>query len=117
MRQLFDCLREASLTINLVKSEFGCGHVTYLRHIVGQGKVKPIDVKIEAIAAFPQPSTKKQVMRFLGMAGYYRKFCPNFSSVTEPLTELLRKDVKFVWTKHCQLAFERLKALLQSAPV
>ena len=46
MQKLFDCLREASLTINLGKSEFGCGHVTYLGHIVGQGKVKPIDAKI-----------------------------------------------------------------------
>jgi hypothetical protein len=100
-----------------VKSEFGCGHVTYLAHIVGQGKVKPIIAKIEAISAFPQPSTKKQVMRFLGMAGYYRKFCPNFSTVTQPLTELLRKNVKFIWTERCQSAFNRLKALLQSAPV
>ena len=117
MRKLFRRLSEANLTINLVKSEFGCGYVTYLGHVVGQGKVKPVDAKIRAISAFPQPSTKKQVMRFLGMAGYYRKFCPNFSSVTEPLTELLRNNVKFVWTDRCQSAFERLKALLQSAPV
>ncbi|CAB4001500.1 Hypothetical predicted protein [Paramuricea clavata] len=68
MRKFFQRLREASLMINLVKSEFGCGHVTYLGHIVGQGKVKPISAKIEAISAFPQPSTKKQVMHFLGMA-------------------------------------------------
>ncbi|CAB3995666.1 Hypothetical predicted protein [Paramuricea clavata] len=97
--------------------EFGCGHVTYLGHIVGQGKVKPISAKIEAICAFPQPSTKKQVMCFLGMAGYYRKFCPNFSTVTQPLTELLRKNIKFIWTEHCQSSFNRLKALLQSSPV
>ena len=113
MRKFLQRLREASLTINLI----GCGHVTYLGHIVGQGKVKPISAEIEAISAFPQPSTKKQVMRFLGMAGYYRKFCPNFSTVTQPLTELLRKNVKFIWTERCQSAFNRLKALLQSAPV
>ena len=80
-------------------------------------KVKPISAKIEAISAFPQPSTKKQVMRFLGMAGYYRKFFQNFSTVTQPLTELLRKSVKFLWTERCQSAFNRLKALLQSAHV
>ena len=51
------------------------------------------------------------------MAGYYRKFCPNFSSITEPLTQLLRKDSKFVWTEQCQSAFEKLKAMLQNAPV
>ena len=79
MRKIFQWLSKANLTINLVKSEFGCGHVTYLGHIIGQGKVKPVTAKVEAICAFPQPSTKKQVMRSLGMAGYYRKFCPNFN--------------------------------------
>ena len=117
MRKFFQCLSEAKLTINLLKSEFGCGCVTYLGHVVGQGKVKPVDAKIDAISQFPQPTTKKHVMRFLGMAGYYRKFCPNFSAVTEPLTQLLRKNTPFVWTEPCQLAFEKLKAMLQSAPV
>ena len=117
LRKFFKRLSEAKLTINLVKSEFGCGHVTYLGHIVGQGQVKPVNAKVDAIADFPQPTTKKHVMRLLGMAGYYRKFCPNFSSITEPLTQLLRKDMKFVWTEQCQSAFEKLKAMLQNAPV
>ncbi len=85
MRKFFQQISEANLKINLVKSEFGCGHVTYLGHNVGQSKVKPINAKIEAICAFPQPSTKKQVMHFLSMAGYYREFCPNSSTVSEPL--------------------------------
>ena len=117
LRKFFKRLSEAKLTINLVKSEFGCGHVTYLGHIVGQGQVKSVNAKVEAIADFPQPTTKKHVMRLLGMAGYYRKFFPNFSSITEPLTQLLRKDSKFVWTEQCQSAFEKLKAMLQNAPV
>ena len=56
-------------------------------------------------------------MSFLGMASYYRKFCPNFSAVVEPLTQLLRKNTQFIWMEPCQLAFEKLKAMLQSAPV
>ena len=117
MRKFFDRLSDAKLTINLLKSEFGCGHVTYLGHVVGQGQVKPVDAKVEAISMFPQPTSKKHVMRFLGMAGYYRKFCPNFSTITEPLTRLLQKNSKFHWTDQCQFAFEQLKAMLQRAPV
>jgi hypothetical protein len=117
MRKFFKRLSEANLTINLIKSEFGCGHVTYLGHVVGQGQVKPVEAKVEAISMFPQPASKKHVMRFLGMAGYYRKFCPNFSAITEPLTRLLQKNVKFHWTEQCQFAFEQLKAMLQRAPV
>ena len=51
------------------------------------------------------------------MAGYYRKFCNNFSIIVEPLTNLLGKRVKFIWTDNCQKCFEKLKAILKSAPV
>ena len=117
LRTFFERLSSAMLTVNLAKSEFGCARVNYLGHIVGQGQVKPIDAKISAISSFPKPENKKQLMRFLGMSGYYRKFCPNFSSITEPLTQLLRKNVKFVWSNGCEKAFEELKAILESAPV
>ncbi len=56
-------------------------------------------------------------MRFLGMAGYYRKFCPNFSTIAEPLTRLLGKRVKFVWSPACKNAFQKLKAILSNSPV
>ena len=41
---------------------------------------------MKAISDFPVPTCKRQLMRFLGMAGYYRKFCDNFSVIAEPLT-------------------------------
>ena len=56
-------------------------------------------------------------MRFLGMAGYYRKFCNNFSVIAEPLTNLLGKRLKYVWTDDCQKSFDKLKAILKSVPV
>ena len=56
-------------------------------------------------------------MRFLGMAGYYRKFCKKFSGIAEPLTNLFKKSTKFKWNDKCQDAFDRLKAILKSAPV
>ena len=65
---------------------------------MGLGQVKSVEAKVEAIADFPIPSGKRQLMRFLGMAGYYRKFCNNFSVIAEPLTNLLCKRVKFIWT-------------------
>ena len=56
-------------------------------------------------------------MRFLGMAGYYRKFCHNFSTVPEPLTTLLKKGETFSWSVACQEAFNRIKSILFSEPV
>ena len=63
------------------------------------------------------PKCKRQLMRFLGIAGYYRKFCKNFSGIAEPLTNLLKKSTKYKWNDKCQYAFDRLKAILKSAPV
>ena len=82
-------LREAKLTVNLAKSEFGCAHIVFLGHLVGQGQIRPVDAKVEPVASFPILLNKKQLMRYLGMIGYYRKFCHNFSSVAAPLTDLL----------------------------
>ena len=60
-----------------------------------QGQVRHIGVKVKAISEFPVPKGKRELMRFHGMAGYYRKFCPNFSSIAESLTKLLSKKSKF----------------------
>ena len=89
----------------------------YLGHIVGQGQVRPLDAKIQTIVKYPIPTSRKGLARFLGMAGYYRNFCLNFSDIAAPLTNLLSKKVKFVWTDDCQMAFDKVKLLLQKSPV
>ena len=99
IKRFFQIMREAKLTINLMKSEFGKATVKYLGHIVGQGQVRPLDAKIQTIAKFPIPTSRKELTRFLGMAGYYRNFCLNFSEIAAPLKNLLSKKVKFVWTQ------------------
>ena len=66
--------------------------MTHLGHVVGQCQVRPVDAKVKAIVDFPAPTRQREVMRFLGMAGYYRKFCKYFSTVVEPMTQLLKKD-------------------------
>ena len=117
IRKFFDRLSKAKLTVNLAKTEFCHATVTFLGHLVGQGQVKPLEAKVNAISEFPVPKCKRQLMRFLGMAGYHRKFCKNFSGIAEPLTNLLKKSTKLKWNDKCQDAFDRLKAILKSAPV
>ena len=84
---------------------------------MGHGQVKPIEANVEAISDFPVPTCKRQLMRFLDMADYYRKFCSNFSVIAEPLTNLLSKRMRFEWTSDCQNSFEKLKVRLRSEPV
>lgn len=93
---MFDRLVAANLTVNL--SEFAT--VIYLGKVVGQGHVCPVRAKVAAIDQFPTPTTKtkkKKLMRFLGMVGFCRGFCQNFSTVAARLTNLLRNKIKFEW--------------------
>ena len=83
---------------------------------MGEGQVKHIEANVEAILDFPVPTCKRQLMRFLGMVGYYRKFCNTFSIIAEPLTYLLGKRMGFKWTSDCQNAFDIFKAILRSKP-
>lgn len=77
IRTLFERLTGENLTVNLAKCEFAKATVTYLGKVVGQGYVRQVDAKVLAIKEFPVPVTKKELMRFLGLVGYYRCFCGN----------------------------------------
>ena len=117
IRRLFEALRRAGLVINLKKSDFARAKVVYLGHEVGHGKIAPKNVNIQAILNFPIPYDKRTTRRFLGMAGYYRRFVRNFSEIAHPLTNLLKKEVKFMWKQECQRSFDKLKAILVNFPV
>lgn len=117
LEKLFTRLSDARLTLNLAKCEFAKGVVTYLGKKVGQGYVKPIEAKVSAIIEFPTPSTKRQLRRFLGMAGYYRGFCKNFATIVSPLTDMLSTSKNFVWSSDCDHAFFAAKDLLCYGPI
>ena len=84
-------MKEAKLTINLMKSGFGKATVKYLGHIVSQGQVRPLDAKIQTIVKFPIPTSWKELARFLGKAGHYRNFCLKFSEIVAPLTHFVKQ--------------------------
>ena len=72
---------------------------------------------MKATSDCPVPTCKRQLMRFLGMTGYYRMFCDNVSVISEPLTNLLSERTQFIWTNDCQKAFDILKVILKNEPV
>ena len=66
---------------------------------------------------WPSPTTVTEVINFLGLTGYYKRFMKDFSKIAAPLTKLTQKNVKFGWTDRCEEHFQLLKNLLMSAPV
>ncbi|XP_076935063.1 uncharacterized protein LOC143601564 [Bidens hawaiensis] len=117
LEQVLLLMRENSLMAKKSKCSFGGAVVEYLGRIISGQGVQTDPKKIIAIQEWPIPQNLKQLRGFLGLAGYYRRFIKSFGIHARPLTELLKKEESFVWTKEVQEAFDKLKVALTSAPV
>lgn len=119
IRQTLQALQAAHLTVKLVKCCFAAAQIQFLGHLVGRGDIRPQRLKTLAVREYKQPKTKKDIRVFLGMAGYYRRFMPNFASVTAPISKLLKKGhpEKVIWKEEQQSAFEQVKEWMTSDPV
>ena len=117
LEDVFIKLREAGLKIKLKKCNFLQSEVKYLGYELTDEGFKPQKEKVSAISEYPQPASVDDIRSFLGMAGYYRIYIPNFSTIAKPLTNMLKKEAKFEWTGQCEVSFQTLKKLLISAPV
>ncbi|XP_066396062.1 uncharacterized protein [Miscanthus floridulus] len=73
--------------------------------------------KIDAIQSWPMPTTVTQIQSFLGLAGFYRRFMRDFSSIATLLHELTKKGVPFSWDAAQDEAFTILKDKLTHAPL
>ena len=71
--------------------------------------------KIEAIKSWPVPQAITQVRTFLGLAGFYRRFVKDFSTIAVPLHELTKKGVVFHWGNAQESSFHTLKDKLTHA--
>ena len=89
--QVLDRLRKAGLTANESKCQWGQTSCEFLGHIVGNGRVSPAELKVQAVREFQQPQSKKQIRQFLGLTGYYRRFVRNYAEHTFHLTEATKK--------------------------
>ncbi len=92
LREVLTMLRSAGLTTNPQKCHLGLTEARYLSFCIAKGLVLPQEEKVSAVKNVPQPCTKTQVRAFLGFAGYYRCFIPDFSSVAWPRTDLMKKS-------------------------
>ena len=77
----------------------------------------PLPAKTLSISQYSTPTNRREVCRFLVMAGYYCCFCANFATVVAPITSLLKKELKFQWSDECKKSFNLLKQMLSSSPM
>ena len=110
-------IMEAGLKLKPSKCHFARAEVEYLGFLVTPAGLKPTMLHVRAVEGFPVPTSQKELLQFLGLASYYRRFIPQFARIAHPLHRLTRKDIPFHWSSECQAAFETFKSRLISAPV
>ena len=89
----------------------------FLGHTISSDGISVDPTKVEEVMDWNSPTSVHQIHSFLGLAGYYRRFIPDFSRIAKPMMELLKKGVKFVWNDKCEEAFQTLKDQLTTSPV
>ncbi|KAG1225834.1 hypothetical protein G6F67_009193 [Rhizopus microsporus] len=121
LRLVLEKLRENKLYANPKKCTFNKSEVEFLGYRVSAKGVLPSASKVKAIQEWPRPSNVQEVRQFVGLCSHYRRFIPGFSTVATPLTDLTKgtgaKKRPIQWSKDCQVAFDKLKQLMSSAPV
>ena len=112
--QTIDAVDAVGMRFHPGKCHFGYEEVDFLGHVISKSGVAPQQNKIEAVMAIPVPRNPTDVKSFLGLAGYYRRFVPGFSTIAKPLTILTSQNTTWCWGAEQQQAFEALKAALTS---
>ena len=100
MKKLFGRLKTVGLTLQPDKCLF----------VISENGVRPDPKKTQAVFHFLRPKTRKNIKQFLGLAGYYRRFIPNFAKTAKSLNNLLKKEISFVWETNQEVAFTELKS-------
>lgn len=109
LKTVFEVLAKHGVKVNFKKCYFVKESVEFLGHVVDERGLHPLEKNIADIIGFEVPRNVDDVRRFLGMAGFYKRFVPKFAEKAQPLFDLLKKGKTFLWEKEVASSFELLK--------
>lgn len=117
LEEVFTRLIDAGLKVSIEKCQFCRPEMKYLGYVVDRNGLH-VDVdKVRAMLELPSPKSVSDLRRILGTFSWYRRFIPDFSSYISPMTALLNKSKRFVWSSECEQSFQKIKQCLVKAPV
>jgi len=117
LRVMLTLLREHQLYAKFSKCEFWLKKVPFLGNILSEEGIVVDPSKVHEVMDWKGPTSVSEVQSFLGLAGYYRRFIPDFSKIAKPMASLLHKDHNFTLIEGCEVAFNTLRKLLTTTPV
>ena len=119
LKKVFSVLNDTGLTAKPSKVSIGYKEINFLGHKISHGQIRPEDEKVNHILSLEIPTTKKEVRSLVGILSYYRKFIPNFASLSSCLSNLTKKGRpdKICWTGECNEAFKSIQNRLSNIPI
>jgi cell fate regulator YaaT (PSP1 superfamily) len=109
LRLVLQKFRENQLYAKISKCEFWLSEATFLGHAITDGGIVVDLGKVRDVLKWEPPTTVSEIWSFLGLIGYCRRFIEGFSKIVKPLTSLLEKEKKFIWSEACQNSFDELR--------
>ncbi len=116
LEEVLNRVKSAGLRLKLTKCNFMKKQIALLGHVLDAEGIHTTPEKVTAVQNFPPPKDLKSLRSFLGLSRYYRSFLPNYSTITRPLNQLLRKDSQFLLGTEHETAFNQLMSVLTTAP-
>uniref|UniRef100_A0A3Q7IGZ8 CCHC-type domain-containing protein n=1 Tax=Solanum lycopersicum TaxID=4081 RepID=A0A3Q7IGZ8_SOLLC len=110
-------LRKYTLYVKVEKCEFAQQEIKFLGHLVSKNQVRMDPKKVQTIVDWQTPGNVKDLQSFLGLANYYRNFIMGYSKRAAALTDLLKKDAKWIWVVRSEETFQNLKEAITSEPI
>ena len=107
-------LRKNGLKLKREKCKFGLTEIEFLGYSISEKGIKPCENLSQAIRDAPEPNDKHELRAFLGLLNFYHSFLPHKATILDPLHNLLKKDVRWKWTKECTNSFNNAKKLLSN---
>ncbi len=114
LKDVFLRLRQANLKLKTSKCHLFQAQLKFLGHVVSKDGISADPDIIKSIQLMPTPKNVTELQSFLGLAGYYRKFVPDFASLCGPLYKLTKQLAPFNWTIDQDQAFNLIKSKLVS---
>ena len=117
LNTVFQKFKEAGLKIKLSKCQFFKIQLHYLGHKISANGLEPLPEMLNAIKNLAPTENVDEACQILGLLRYYRSFIPAFADITVPITNLLKKNTSFVWSKECQDVLNYLKEIFCNKPI